>query len=133
MADKAILHLGAKGVVTDPNEILRLAYIHAFEANHSQSVMHKDKVMSVQWIAASYASEPSLFCDELTKEFRAYYERWFPGNVEVKIWEKNPGEKVKYHVNISITVTHQGKSYTLENALFRDNTSDITTFNKALV
>ena len=39
MGEPAIFSLGPKGIITAPEELMRMLFMHAFEADHSQSTL----------------------------------------------------------------------------------------------
>jgi hypothetical protein len=133
MAKPAIMELGNRGVITDPNVILSKAYVHGFLADQSQSILHSDKVISFQYLAAMYGSDPTQFAEVLEERLRDYYLRFFPESVEVAVNEKDPGKNIQYTLNIGVKVISEGKVYQLNTALYRDNNSDITRLEKAII
>ena len=44
MGEPAIFSLGPKGIITAPEELMRMLFMHAFEADHSQSTLHQESV-----------------------------------------------------------------------------------------
>ena len=47
MGEPAIFSLGPKGIITAPEELMRMLFMHAFEADHSQSTMHQESVFCI--------------------------------------------------------------------------------------
>lgn len=133
MSKPVIMELGNRGVISDPNTLLRKAFILAFLANQSQSVLHAEAVASIQYVASVYGSNPTEFATALEGELQRYLRRFFPESVTVRVSERDPGARTQYTLDIAVQVTAEGKAYYLNDALYRDNNSDITRLNSAIV
>ncbi len=125
MSEPAIFSLGPKGIITAPEELMRMLFMHAFEADHSQSTMHQESVFSFQWLAAMHGHDPAEFSQELETGLQRYFGRYFPEGTDVSVEEIDPGERTRYWLRIDISVTHKGIPYQLGDRLYRDNSQDI--------
>ncbi|AXH70815.1 hypothetical protein [Vibrio phage BONAISHI] len=133
MAQPVIFELGNNGIITDPEALLRRAYVLAQLADQSQSVLFSSSVFSIQYLASVYGNDPSEYALQLEAAFRTYLSEMFEEGVTVSVSEKDPGEKIKYTLSISITATINGANYTLSGALFRDNAEDFTRLQDAII
>lgn len=127
----AIFVLGPKNIITDPNVLLRQALTQGFVSDVSQSVLH-DEIFSFQYINSLYGNDPTEHANALQEGLRAYYRRLFPDGVEVTVTEKNPGEEIRYTLDIDVRVIYEGSSYGLRDALLVDSQKDFMELQGAI-
>ncbi len=116
--------LGPKGVITDPNEILRTMLTDGFRADYSQSVLFRDTVFSFQKIASDYGNDQAEHADVLETKLTQYLGSVFKERVEVTVVSGLvDDDKAKYKLTISAKVKVEGVMYDLGFALFMDDTT----------
>lgn len=116
--------LGPKGIITDPNEILRVMFDHGFRSDRSQSVLFRHTVFSFQEIAANYGNDVAEHAEQLERQLTTYLGSVFTDYVRVTVVEANLEEnRAKYALSINADVSVDGISYNLGFALFVDDTT----------
>ncbi len=128
---KAIFHLGPKGIIENPDELLRMLFLHGWCSSHGQT-QPIDEIFSFQYIASIHGANPAQMIPALETGLRVYISRYFPESVTVTITEENPGENIRYTLNISVHVKHEGKAYELYDSLSVDPDRTIARLHEAM-
>lgn len=114
-----LLHLGPKGLVTEPESLMRQLFFDSFTATAQQG-KGMGQVFSIQYTSGLYGNNAKELERQLEEGLRNYYGAYFPEGVTVTTRELNPGKETRYTIEISIRVKHSGKSYDLNEVLMLD-------------
>lgn len=113
-----ILHLGPKGVVTEPEELLRQLFFDSFTAT-AQQAKGMGPVFSIQYVSGLYGNNPQELIRQLEAGMREYYGAYFPEGAVVSVREVTP-EATRFTLEISVRVTSSGVAYELHETLRLD-------------
>lgn len=127
----AIFHLGSAGVVTDPMELLRTAFMHSFTATAQQG-KGMGNVTSMQYISGRYGDNPRELMLQLERQLTNYYTNFFPEGATVIAEEQDPGEDTRYTIRLGISVVSDGETYQLSEVLAIDPENTLSRIQDAL-
>lgn len=119
MATPAILHLGGKKVVTDPKELLRLIFVHAFLSDKDQ-VEGIDQIFSFRDIASKYGNDRQEMIVQLESELSRYLGRYFPEGAKVTVLHDESLDDIRYTLKVSARVVKDEVGYDWLQALLVD-------------
>ncbi|QNI21060.1 hypothetical protein [Vibrio phage vB_pir03] len=131
MKQPVVLHLGAKNVVKDPEDLLRMLFLQAYTATAQQG-KGLGKVFSFQYLTGLYGNEPKEFVRQLESQFGDYLKSYFTEGALVTVTDVNSDEAARYTIELSARVTYGGQPYQLSEVLRLDPDKTLTRITDAL-
>ncbi|UKZ10919.1 hypothetical protein CZP2022_196 [Vibrio phage C-ZP2022] len=130
MKQPVVLHLGAKNVVKDPEDLLRMLFIQAYTATAQQG-KGLGNVFSFQYLTGLYGNEPKEFIRQMESQFGEYLRAYFPEGASVIVSDVDSHESARYTIELSARITHGGQSYQLSEVLRIDPDKTLTRITNA--
>lgn len=103
--------LSGNGWLTDPKEQMGYMMAAVLTSDYSQSTIFAGRVVSLPWIVAQNQNNKYVVVEKLQSSLEEMFKRVF--DTVTCVVSADNGTDVKYNLNIDLSVTKNGKGYSL--------------------